>query len=170
MSTKEIQSLLDKYFEGESSLAEEQRLRTYFNEGDVDPDLKPFQPLFQYLHVAGEDQLSEGFETDLLQKIQPDSAANGARIRFLSTGMWRAVAAAVALLIVALVFFPKLNPNTDEAVAQQIDWEQWEVENEEEAYEKTLAALKLLSSKMNGGAKTATGSISSIEKASDIFK
>jgi hypothetical protein len=170
MSTKEIRILLDKYFEGESSLAEEQRLRTYFNEDVVDPDLKPFQPLFQYLHAAGDEQLSEGFEADLLQKIQEDQASNEAPIRFLSTGMWRAVAAAVALLVIALVFLPKLNPNIDESVAQQIDWEQWEVESEEEAYEKTLAALKLLSSKMNGGAETATGSISSIEKASDIFK
>jgi hypothetical protein len=45
---EEIKGLLDKYFEGNTSLQEEQDLRNYFSSKTVDKDLSKYAPLFQY--------------------------------------------------------------------------------------------------------------------------
>jgi len=46
--TVEIKLLLDKYFEGDTSLREEQRLRDYFSSKTVDKELVGYAPLFQH--------------------------------------------------------------------------------------------------------------------------
>lgn len=45
----DIQILLDRYWEGETTLEEERRLKTYFASGEVDERLIAFAPLFQAL-------------------------------------------------------------------------------------------------------------------------
>lgn len=45
---KEIETLLEKYFEGETSSAEEKKLREYFTSGEVAPHLRVYVPLFLY--------------------------------------------------------------------------------------------------------------------------
>jgi len=47
--TVEIKLLLDKYFEGNTTLREEQCLRDYFSSKTVDKELVGYAPLFQYL-------------------------------------------------------------------------------------------------------------------------
>jgi hypothetical protein len=46
--TVEIKMLLDKYFEGDTSLWEEQSLRDYFSSQTIDKELSEYAPLFQY--------------------------------------------------------------------------------------------------------------------------
>ena len=48
MDYKNINNLLEKYWEGESSLQEEETLKQYFNHGTVAPELEQYQSLFQY--------------------------------------------------------------------------------------------------------------------------
>jgi hypothetical protein len=48
MQPKDISRLLDKYFEGETSLEEERILRQYFTSKDVAPELAMHKPLFIY--------------------------------------------------------------------------------------------------------------------------
>ncbi|GHT26784.1 hypothetical protein AGMMS4957_22210 [Bacteroidia bacterium] len=45
---KQIAALLDKYFEGLTSLEEEQTLRDYFQKDTIPEALKVYQPIFQY--------------------------------------------------------------------------------------------------------------------------
>ena len=47
MKYEEIQSLLDRYWEGETSLEEERALKAYFSVGLIDERLKPVAPLFR---------------------------------------------------------------------------------------------------------------------------
>jgi len=42
-----IDKLLDKYFKGETTLAEEAELKQYFANGNIAPEHKPYSPLFQ---------------------------------------------------------------------------------------------------------------------------
>lgn len=53
-----IEELLNRYFEGETSAAEEARLRDFFTAGEVPPHLAPYKPLFVYfeqeIRLAGE--------------------------------------------------------------------------------------------------------------------
>ena len=46
INTTKIKHLIDEYFEGRTSSEEEQLLRNYFAQKDIDPKLKGYQPLF----------------------------------------------------------------------------------------------------------------------------
>src|SRR5574344_1411181 len=46
---KDIEILLEKYFEGTTSGQEEQILRTYFTGSEVSEDLAVYRPIFSYL-------------------------------------------------------------------------------------------------------------------------
>ena len=46
----DIDQLLEKYFEGESSLDEEKTLRQYFSQGNVAKEYMQYKPLFVYLN------------------------------------------------------------------------------------------------------------------------
>ena len=62
MNNTAIKYLIEQYFEGETSLQEEQQLRTYFQQGEVAEELKEYQPLFQYFATAKQEELPSGFE------------------------------------------------------------------------------------------------------------
>jgi hypothetical protein len=57
-----IRLLVDKYFEGQTSLNEERTVREYFAHEDIAPDLKYLQPLFLYFNqeraTIGNDEIS----------------------------------------------------------------------------------------------------------------
>ena len=52
MESHKIEKLLKAYFEGTTSLPEEQALKDYFNSGDVSPQFSEYTPLFTYLVEA----------------------------------------------------------------------------------------------------------------------
>lgn len=43
-----IEELLNKYFEGNTSAAEEKELRSFFSTGDIPPHLSVYKPMFAY--------------------------------------------------------------------------------------------------------------------------
>ncbi len=49
-----IKQLLKKYFEGSTSLEEEQALRDYFKQESIDESLKSYQPLFEFFREERE--------------------------------------------------------------------------------------------------------------------
>lgn len=163
MTQQEIKTLLDKYFEGETSLEEENLLKAYFHGPGVAPGFQAFQPLFQFFEAEKEASLSDEFEQKLLRKIQEKPAP---RIRLITPYLMR-VAAAAAIILGIVVLFPT-PPHSHDAVA--INWEQYEPQSEEEALAEATAALELLASKLNGGAKKASKELHKIEKTSEIFK
>jgi hypothetical protein len=159
MNNQKIQKLLDRYFEGETSLEEEAVLAEYFRGEQIDPAFKPFQPLFQYFESERQPALAEDFEQRMLAKIQAPKP--------LRIGWVYRIAAAAAIIAGMVFFFPR-----QEAPAGPIaiNWEQYEPETEEEALAQATAALQLLAEKLNGGARTATDELQKIEKTSDVFK
>jgi hypothetical protein len=52
---KYIKELLNKYFEGLTSLQEEECLRKYFQGDNVPEELQPYQPMFQYFTTANQE-------------------------------------------------------------------------------------------------------------------
>ncbi|HAD11664.1 MAG TPA: hypothetical protein DCF33_04410 [Saprospirales bacterium] len=85
MKYEEIQTLLDRYWEGETSLEEERSLKAYFNAGSIDARLQNVAPLFQALK---EEQLIEFKSKAKSVSIRPQMY------------QW-AVAASVTLLLAA---------------------------------------------------------------------
>lgn len=57
MKYEAIKELLDRYWEGETSLEEERSIKAYFNSGHVDERLKSVSPMFQAFREEKEVQL-----------------------------------------------------------------------------------------------------------------
>lgn len=158
-ATKNINSLLEKYFESETSIAEEQQLKEYFNSGKVAEEFLPYQDLFQYFKVAK--QVS--FEGKTASLATPKVRTLAARNKMFT---WLSIAASIALVIGLWFYYP--SQQEDKQVAE-IDWSQYEPDDPEEALEYTIAAMKLLSSKLNGGAKKAAKELDRIADIEEVI-
>lgn len=79
MNTEKIKQLLDKYFEGESSLEEEQLLRNYFQNREVPDHLKSYRDQFGYTSEFSKTE--PGKELNLLGKINFEEEATGSPLK-----------------------------------------------------------------------------------------
>lgn len=149
MDSKIIEQLIEKYFEGETSLEEELTLKSYFGSGEVADSLKMYRPLFQYFQSEQATRLSADFEEKLKSRIESSGQETVIR-RLTFTKIWK-IAAAVVLLTGTVFLVYHLNPNLQPQTETAINWEDFEPKDPQEAYEKTLAALALVSDKMNKG-------------------
>ena len=87
---EQLHRLIDLYFEGLTSLEEEQRLRDYFTSSDVDPDFRLYQPMFQY------------FEEERGAQAEPDRGRPETQRRGLIIRRMGLVAAACAAVLIAV--------------------------------------------------------------------
>ncbi|MBL7138102.1 MAG: hypothetical protein ISS17_04970 [Bacteroidales bacterium] len=69
MTTKEIEALLAKYYEGETSLREEHLLKEYFEGDEVPAHLLEHKPIFGFVSVEAKTTPSPEFETSLQDKL-----------------------------------------------------------------------------------------------------
>ena len=58
MELANIEKLVDKYFEAETSVQEEQELQAYFSQDNVAPHLEGYQPMFQHFSNLKEEQFT----------------------------------------------------------------------------------------------------------------
>ena len=119
MEYNNIQKLLDKYFEGETSMQEEQQLRSYFASDTVNVAFEMYAPLFGAFQKAGE--LTYDAPIVLPKKKFP----------------FKYVASIAAVAIVALVFWVQ-NVNNETSISSTYA-------SEEVAILKTKQALGVMS-------------------------
>ena len=62
----DINQLLDKYWEGETSVEEEYSLKEYFRKGDINPDHLPFMDLFVWMDETASVQINTIIDIDIL--------------------------------------------------------------------------------------------------------
>jgi hypothetical protein len=129
MELNKIEILLEKYFQGETSIAEENELRNYFSSLDVAQHLEQYKPMFGYFPLAKEQMLQ--------QEIPRQSKKRDVT--------WLSIAASVVVLlgIGTYVFY-----NYDAAKEQQ---DLGTYDDPEVAMRATQKALALLSSHVNVG-------------------
>ena len=137
----QINPLIEKYFAGETSLAEERQLRDYFNQPDVAEHLHKYQPLFQAQVDIREVAIPEfdfSFATE--ETPAPRTVSTLRRLPFYLSRI-------AALLVIAASVWWAFQPEEIAPIhqPQAINWEQYEVDNPEQALEETRAALKILS-------------------------
>ena len=71
MNIREIEDLLKKYYEGETSLPDENRLRQFFMQPGVPDHLKPQQAVFRFFAAeAGHSLEEEKQEQSLIRRIE----------------------------------------------------------------------------------------------------
>ncbi len=125
MELHQIKILLEKYFDGNTSIAEENQLKNYFSSADIAPEFAPYKPMFSYFSHAKNESSNIG----LPQEQRKNRTA------------WLSIAAsAVVLLGVGLMFF---NQTKQEDLGT--------FDNPEIAMRETRKALNLLSGNVNKG-------------------
>ena len=168
MDYKKLETLITKYFEGETSLQEEAQLKNYFQQSDVDPELKQYQPLFQFYKKEERLELSSDFENRLLQQLQQHThTPHIARRRTLYNNIAR-IAAAVILAIGVFWGIQQYSKSSTKTLAPVATTTQEEM-TPEEAYKEVMSALALVSSKLNKGKHKAMEGLGEINKAAKTF-
>ena len=163
MDYNNIRKLLDKYWEGESSVQEEIQLREFFNGTEVPEDLKSYQPLFQFFKMEQDKRLDEDFDKRLIQQLE-SSEKPSAKIRRLPFYLLRIAAA--GLLLFSVYFVSQQPPfKTDKAIVTNYD-----EMTPEEVYAQTKQALLLVSAKLNKGTDVANDGLSKMNKATSVIK
>ena len=133
MELIKIEYLLEKYFQGETSIEEEKELRTYFSSSDVAQHLEQYKAIFGYYTLAKEQQFTS-------QVPQLPKAGNKKR-----NATWLSLAASVVVLLgIGTYFYHNYDDATNSPNLGTYD-------DPEEAFRATQKALSLLSSNVNVG-------------------
>lgn len=83
MESDRIEIILEKYFQGETSIAEERELKNYFSSLDVAQHLVQYKPIFGYFSLAKEQHF--------VQEIPPQAKKRNVA--------WLSIAASVVVLL-----------------------------------------------------------------------
>jgi len=130
MELQKIETLLERYMEGETSITEDQVLRDYFKNGQIAPQFEMYTSLFGYFESAKKEQYAGTFNLETTKT----------RTTLYKT--WLAVAASVVLL--GTVFW---YGNSNKVSQNDLGT----YEDPEIALQKTKDILNLVSFYMNEG-------------------
>ena len=127
MELNRIETILEKYFQGETSVSEEKELKNYFSSSNVAQHLEQYKPLFGYF--------SEASEQEFKQTIPLQSKKRNVK--------WLSIAASVIVLLGISTFTYLHQPQKTNDLGTY--------ESPEAAFEATQKALSLLSKNVNVG-------------------
>ena len=136
MDTRVITTLLDKYFDGNTTIEEERHLKAYFNSGSIAPEHEMYSDLFSYFTFAQTEKL----EHDIEMRINEDVKRSGLRVlrnRIMSI-------AAILVVLIAAIFIMRTELNQNDKILAET-----EVESAEDALETTMEALAYLGVRFN---------------------
>lgn len=123
MEYRQVEALLEKYLNAETSIQEEQSLRRFFLEEEVPHQLMEYQPLFQF------------FSQERNEKLQSPASPKRSYYRVLSM--------AAAVIVIALGTFGIYQSEQNRKEAQLAE--------AREAYKEVRMALELVSENMDKG-------------------
>ena len=139
MKTKEVKDLLQRYFNGETTLEEEQILETYFQSGNVADEVKQYTEFFGGISELAEVPGEATIEEDVMDHILENEHKEKSKYRY----MWRVVTGVAASVIIILGGF--------------LLWEQQQkpykdtFENPEVAYAYAQQTMKYVAAKYTKG-------------------
>ena len=148
MALDRIEKLLTKYFEAETSIAEEKELKDYFASSDVAQHLEQYKPLFGYALQAKQEQFTATIPLTTKKR---------------KSVVWLSVAASVAVLFgVGLFTYDSMSTPEPQNLGT--------IDDPEVAFKETQKALAMISESVNKG----IGSISYLneyeQSKNKIFK
>jgi len=149
MTSENLKELIEKYFEAETTLEEENELKSYFSQAEILPEFEQYRAVFSYWQ-SQMDEEREFTEMELLETIQPK---RNYRFEF-----WSAAAVIVILISALWIWAPQKQSNEapNQLYADTYD-------DPEIALEEAKKILAMVSSKMNRGMEA----IQDLEKFSE---
>lgn len=152
MELKEIYRIVDRYYNGETTLEEEVLLREYFSQNEVPEDLKSAQLQILYFE--------HGHEEEVYISVSHPGKKKELYLRIMSA----AAGLALMFMIGSQIFQSK--PNSQVAMhITVLDTP----EEEAQALKETQKALSLISEKLNSGTKKMED-LSKAGKINEVFK
>lgn len=127
MALDKIEKLLEKYFEAETTIAEEKELKDYFASSDVAQHLEHYKPIFGYVTQAKQEQFTATIPLNTKKR---------------KSVVWLSVAATVAVMF-GVALFTINQPTESEDLGTYDD--------PEVAFRETQKALALISESVNKG-------------------
>ena len=99
MDYKYIEQLLERYWQGETTLQEEAILRNFFSQPDIPEHLRTYQPLFD---LEKEEPLGDDFDERILGMIEEEEQPKAKIVTLTSRLMPLFKAAAIVAIILTL--------------------------------------------------------------------
>ncbi len=148
MKTEELNRLLKRYYEGESTEEDEMLLRAFFSGSDIPEGYEPEQAIFSYFMDSAEiPEPSASFLENIMKDDQSGIRLSTRKFVFTFTGI-----AAAILIIIGSWFFFRNNEILDTYSDPNL------------AYAETMKVLVEVSSKLNQG----TRALEPVSKMNDI--
>ncbi|MBX2842150.1 MAG: hypothetical protein KTR26_10280 [Flammeovirgaceae bacterium] len=166
MDFKRIRYLLEKYWEGETTLLEEKELKEFFNRKYVPDEFREYQSYFVYLDQSIKITLKDEPKLDYnIEEVTGISKKLKVYRKKQSIQNYMKVAATFLILLVATVIY-----QTEIKVEKQPEIVRVDTyEDPEVALEEAKKALLLVSAQLNSGSKYVV-EISHLSSANKYFK
>jgi len=171
METNEIKQLLEKYYEGSTTIAEEQILKDYFQDQSVAAGLETDKELFLYTTSESKTIILNSLLEDKLINLIDKQESNSKNVRRFPLG-YRIAGIAASLAIIVACYFTMIKSNHKIAFKDTYS-------NPQLAYAETKRALLYISEQLNKGTEplsqvgklnTGMEKLSSISSLSDGFE
>ena len=136
MDSKQINELLNRYWNCETSLEEEQQLREYFKSDDIPLEWRETAALFQYFEENKKKSLRDvSFDNQILEKVRPVAAG---RVKKMFYNSMR-IAAGLVVVMMSLWFIRnEVRKSTPQEMVDTYD-------DPKLAFEETKKALMMIS-------------------------
>lgn len=156
MDYSSIDTLLEKYWQGGTSLKEEEKLKDFFSNStnELPPHLAKVAPLFRYFANEKTRKLNDSkFDERLFEKLNKTKKPKHIKLPEATPNWYLKIAAALVILVgLGYVIQQRITP----AKPTHLAWTQDTYQNPELAYAETKKALMMLSINFNQGKKEAS--------------
>jgi len=139
MKTKEVKQLLQRYFNGETTIEEERKLEAYFRSEEVDKELEQYAEFFGGINELANSVDDSSIEDDVMNYILENESQEKKKYRWL----WQTVtgiAASIIIVIGGMLLYQQNDQNFEDTF-----------ENPEVAYAVAEDALEYMSAKYSKG-------------------
>lgn len=148
MDYKYIEQLLERYWQCETSLEEESKLRAFFLKEEIPAQLLPYKGLFVYQQVMRETGLGEDFDARIFDKIERP-VVKAKRLTWTGRLLPLVKAAAVVALMLSLGNVAQHTFFANETLDYNYETYTDTYDDPEVAYKQVSSALMMLSERIN---------------------
>lgn len=161
MNTERIEQLLERYWLCETSVVEEEELRTFFLQETVPGHLAKYKAMFEIQHEDTEATLDERFDERILDIISADEKKP---VRKFTLRPVLQIAASIAVILGLWFSIQYLNREHNDP------WKQDTYQTPEQALAEVQKVLSLVSNQMERGQELVIQKVEKAEPLTNIMK